>query len=168
MQRTTSKIWPARNCSSLGLTRASLPLFLHLCPHFGHLQSLDYDKTGRLCWSKPISKSQLTLESRLTTGARRVKTPEEVTLELAALFCLYSAEKGDRSEKGGVSLAGNHSVWSWGKFSKISPPSWHSSGLKEAPGQKWPKTGANCLNVARRRHLLPGPTLFCPHLTSWF
>lgn len=51
---------------------------------------------------------------------------------------------------------------------QASPPSWHSSGLKEAPGQKWPKTGTNCLNVARRRHSLPGPTLFCPHLTSWF
>lgn len=33
---------------------------------------------------------------------------------------------------------------------QISP--WHSSGLKEAPGQKWPKTGTDRLGVARDSH----------------
>lgn len=51
---------------------------------------------------------------------------------------------------------------------QVSPPSWHSSGLKEAPGQKWPKTGTNSRHVARRKHPLPRPTLLCPHIASWF
>lgn len=75
-----------------------------------------------------IKTKQLMLESSLPTGARRVKTPEEVTPAFAAVFCLYSADKRDkrdkrdrrdRSENGGVSLAENHSVGAEGNFPNL-------------------------------------------------
>lgn len=96
-------------------------------------------------------------------GAPTGETPEEVTPPFAAVFCLHSAPKRDMSEHGGVSWAENHSVGAEGRFPKL-PSLLTFFWLKEAPGQKWPKTGTNCLNVARRRRSLPRPTvLSSPH-----
>lgn len=75
--------------------------------------------------------------------------------------------RGWEREWGSV-FGGQPFILSWGKVSK-SPP-WHSSGLKEAPGQKWPKTGTDRLDVARDSHsveALLGPNaVLCSVLTS--
>lgn len=109
------------------------------------------------CWCQRAVSPQGRVQSLL-------RKPQRTLLPFSA----FSLQKRGTGVRPGECLGQKTIQFELREGFQISPPSWHSSGLKEAPGQKWPKTGTNCLNVARRRHSLPRPTLFCPHLASWF
>lgn len=114
-------------------------------------------------------------DSTLTRGCNDCPENEEVNTQTQTLsqfsaspLCVEEGGwKGWEREWGSV-FGGQPFILSWGKVSK-SPP-WHSSGLKEAPGQKWPKTGTDHLDVARDSHsaeaLLGPSTVLSSVLTS--
>lgn len=82
---------------------------------------------------------------------RRIEHSNSGLLQFfAAALCVKEESWREWERERGSVLGGQPFILSWGKVSKSSP--WHSSGLKEAPAQKWPKTGTDRLSVARDSH----------------
>lgn len=86
-------------------------------------------------------------------AVRRRREPSNSSLPQFSAFPLRAKEEGWRGWERG------HSSWAEGRFPNLPP--WHSSGLKEAQGQKWAKTGTDRLGVAKGSHFaetLLGPS----------
>lgn len=119
---------------------------------------------------RAINKSQWDRHwwARAVTPRGCVQRPPRKPQRSLLPFCTFTLQKRGTGVRPGECLGQETIPSELREGFQISPPSRHSSGLKEAPGQKWPKTGTDCLDVARRRHSLPRPTLFWPRLPSWF